>query len=692
MLTALLLIAAALAAPDLRVRDASASLPDSGAVAAVSDTSLHAVSRTPDQFEPVVTFPPVHVDATLARARRRAPTAFVTTLRAQDGTRATASLADALVEAAGVRVTQYGGMGAFSAMSLRGAPPGHVTVLLDGVPLTSAARGVVDLASLPATAISSIEVYRGATPASLGSPTPGGAVNLLTRASPGMREVRVANGSFGTGEAQASLGAQRGAWSLLAHGGWQGSDGDFLYEDDNGTPLQPADDGISTRQNARFDAATGLLRGGYAPHDRLQGSARVEYFHRAQGVPGTGANPALHAHYESERWVGAGQLRTSPDEDIPSAEWRGYGTWQLDQLQDQQSELGLGALDTDERFGDLGTQLELVSPSRWEAFSLRAGGALRAEGCEPAAPTANLPDPPKSTRDSRSAWFGAQWGAPESRLLLVAGHRWDHQHEVLHDTRSTGALRTRETERTLEAPQAGARASVGWGLELRGNWSRGSRSPDFDELFGIDGFVTGNPTLVPEHSESWDAGFAWAWQGSGARLSLEWSHHATHAEQLIVYERNSPRGARPGNVGAARLFGEETGLRAAWNGLELSSSTSWLSATDRSDIVFYYGKRLPQRAERQSYARLTWERAGWVVSGDVEYIGDMYHDRANLQYEPERTLYGASLGRRIGRATLLAEGRNLGDVLAEDVAGFPLPGRLLLLSLALDLGGGAPPP
>jgi iron complex outermembrane receptor protein len=583
-------------------------------------------------------------------------------------------------------------MGAFSAMSLRGAPPGHVTVLLDGVPLTSAARGVVDLGSLPATAIESIEVYRGSTPASLASPTPGGAVNLVTHASPGTREVRLASGSFRTGEAQASLGAQRGAWSVLAHGGWQGSDGDFAYEDDNGTPLEPSDDGISTRQNARFDASTALLRGGYAPGDRLQASARVEYFRRAQGVPGTGANPSLHAHFDSERWVGAGHVRTVASSGMPSAEWRGYGTWQRDRLQDRQSELGLGALDTDERFGDLGTQLELVSPSSWDAISLRAGGALRAEGAEPAAPTANLPDPPKSTRDSRSAWLGAQWGTPESRLLVTGGHRWDHQHEELHETRSTGALRTRVAERTLAAPQAGARARLGLGLELRGNWSRGSRAPDFDELFGIDGFVTGNPTLVPEHSESWDAGFAWTRAWSEARFTLEWSHHATHAEQLIVYERNTPRGARPSNVGAARLFGEETGLRAGWRGWELSASTSWLSATDRSGIVFYQGKRLPQRAERQWYGRLKWQRRGWLASGDVEYLGDIYLDRANLQHEPERTLYGASLGKRLGRATLLAEGRNLSNVLARDVAGFPLPGRMLVLALTLDFGGGGPPP
>ncbi len=692
MLTALLLISAALAAHDLRVRDAAASLPDSGAVAAVTDTLLHAVSRTPDHISPVMILPPVRVDAALARARRRAPTAFVTTLRADDGTRATASLADALVEAAGVRVTQYGGMGAFSAMSLRGAPPGHVTVLLDGVPLTSAARGVVDLAGLPATSVESIEVYRGATPASLGSPTPGGAVNLLTRASPGLRELRVSSGSFGTGEAQASVGAQRGAWSLLAHGGWQGSDGDFLYQDDNGTPLEPDDDAISTRTNARFDAATAMLRGGYAPGDRLQTSARVEYFRRGQGVPGTGSTTALDAHYDSERWVAAGEMRANAGPTRPTAEARAHVTRQRDQLRDEYGELGLGVLDTDERFADAGTQLELVSPPRWKGISLRVGGALRAEAAEPAAPTAGLPDPPKSTRDTRSAWLGAQWGTPETRLLVSAGRRWDRQAEHIRDTRSTGALRERDTERTLVAPQLGARARLAYGLELRGNWSQGSRAPEFDELFGIDGSVTGNPTLVPEHAESWDAGFAWTREWSSARLTAEWSHHATHAQDLILYERSSPRGARPVNVSAARLLGEETAIRAAWKGAELSASTSWLSATDRSGLPSYQGKRLPQRSERQSYVRLTWQRGGWLVSGDVEYLGDMYLDRANLKYEPERTLTGASLGRRIGRATLLAEGRNLGDVLAEDVAGFPLPGRMFLISMKLDLGEGVPTP
>jgi hypothetical protein len=38
------------------------------------------------------------------------------------------------------------------------------------------------------------------------------------------------------------------------------------------------------------------------------------------------------------------------------------------------------------------------------------------------------------------------------------------------------------------------------------------------------------------------------------------------------------------------------------------------------------------------------------------------------------------------------EGRNLGDQLVEDVAGFPLPGRMILFSLGLDLSGGSHAP
>ena len=687
ILTALIWIGSACASPVAVARDTSASLPDSGAVAGLSPP---AASRTPGPPAPVVVLPPVQVDAALDRARRRAPTAFVTVLGNGHESHALASLDQTLIEAAGVRVTQYGGMGAFSTMSLRGAPPGHVSVLLDGVPLTSAAHGLVDLASLPATAVDVVEVYRGAAPVSLASPTPGGAVNLVTKAASDTRALSVAAGSFGTGEAQGTFGATHGPWSMLAHGGWQGSDGDYRYHDDNGTPLNPDDDTIAHRANARFDAASALVRGGYAPGDHVQASTHVEYFRRGQGVPGPGATPALTARYAEDRILAAGDARLARDRNTPALELSGSFTRQHSNLRDTNGELGYGRVDTHERFDDASATAELSSPARWKLLGLRAGGALRAETARPAAPTAGLDDPPPSHRHTNSAWLTADLHGLDDRVLLHAARRWDQQVEDILDTRSTGALREQTASRTLDAPQLGARLRVAQGLELKANWSRSARAPGFDELFGNDGSITGNPTLVPEHAESWDAGAAWTGAWGRLRGNASWAHHATDAEDLIVYERSTPRGARPVNVGAARLVGEDTEVRLGYGGVELAASTSWLSATDRSSIPFYHGRQLPQRAARQSFARLNWRSGAWRFAGDVDYLGDTYLDRANFHLAPSRTLVGAAIGRSFHALSLLVEGRNLGDQLVEDVAGFPLPGRMLLVSLTLDLSRRTP--
>ena len=84
-------------------------------------------------------------------ARRRLPTAFVTELSLGEAGRALETLSDVIGEATSVHVTQYGGLGAFSTVSLRGAPSGQVAIFLDGLPLASAAHSVVNLGDLHST-------------------------------------------------------------------------------------------------------------------------------------------------------------------------------------------------------------------------------------------------------------------------------------------------------------------------------------------------------------------------------------------------------------------------------------------------------------------------------------------------------------------------------------------------------------
>ena len=133
-----------------------------GGHAAPRDTSASARSGGGLARDTVLLLPEVRVERPriVSPARRRLPTGFVTEIQLGASGRAFETLSEALGEAAGVHVEQYGGLGAFSTMSLRGAPAGQVVVLLDGSPLSSAAHGIVSLADLPATAVERVEIYR----------------------------------------------------------------------------------------------------------------------------------------------------------------------------------------------------------------------------------------------------------------------------------------------------------------------------------------------------------------------------------------------------------------------------------------------------------------------------------------------------------------------------------------------------
>ena len=61
-----------------------------------------------------------------------------------------------------------------------------------------------------------------------------------------------------------------------------------------------------------------------------------------------------------------------------------------------------------------------------------------------------------------------------------------------------------------------------------------------------------------------------------------------------------------------------------------------------------------------------------------------FEDRINFRRVPARTLLGASLSSRMGRARMTIEGKNLADRVVEDVGGFPLPGRSLFVAIETD--------
>ncbi|HEY3352523.1 MAG TPA: TonB-dependent receptor plug domain-containing protein, partial [Polyangia bacterium] len=140
------------------------------------------------------------------------------------------SVAELIATAPGVAVSQYGGLGQLTTVSLRGSSAAQVQVLLDGLPLNTAAGGGVDLARIPRAWIERIEVVRGAEGAVYGAGTLGGVVNIVTRrAAAGAWSAEATAGSFRTfaGSADGAVGGER--WGLLGAAAVEDTSGRFDY-------------------------------------------------------------------------------------------------------------------------------------------------------------------------------------------------------------------------------------------------------------------------------------------------------------------------------------------------------------------------------------------------------------------------------------------------------------------------------
>jgi iron complex outermembrane receptor protein len=561
-----------------------------------------------------------------------------------------------------------------------------VSIYLDGVPLSSAAHGVVNLADLPVADLERIEVYRGAAPLGFGAATPGGAVNLVSSDDPRSRTLRIALGSFGTGEARGTLGGARGALSWLANAGWQGSRGDFEFLSDNGTPQNPADDAVVKRVNDRYDATSVLARAAWSPRPGVRASLRTEGFHRAQGIPGLGTIQAPNPRLALDRGLVALDGAFAPRECLPGVSLAVHGSRERSRFRDPEGELGLGRQDGRTRFADDGGSIDVTTPAAWAPVAIEAGVAARHERAIVPPPTLGQVLPPESRRTTQGLHASLQLRLANGALVLHGATREDRQRDRLHATIVGGVPLSLAVDRTLDSPQAGARLRLPLALEARGGWSRSARAPEFGELFGDQAVVAANPRLLPERGEGWDAGLAWRLARGSLAASAEWTRWSQRTRDLIAYVPAAGRTVRATNFSRAELDGDEGVVTLAWRALAASGSLAWTRAvqSDRGNI--YFGRRLPLRPARQASARLDARHGAWRAGADLLYLGEDWLDPINFRRLAPRTLVGATLSLGWRRLRWTLEGKNLGDRRVQDVAGYPLPGRALFAACEARFG------
>jgi iron complex outermembrane receptor protein len=662
---------------------------------AVIGTGLLLVAAAPraDDEPPAgaVVLPEVEVTAEpVTEAERRAPTAFVSEVDVGSRNRALDTTADALAESAGVQVQRFGGLGAFSTISIRGSSANQVPVYLDGVPLSQSQDQTVDLSTLPLGSLERIEVYRGIVPVGFGGGGIGGVVNLVTRppsATPAT-ELEAGYGSFETRQAVATHTRRAGGFDLLGHVAYLGSKGNFTYFDDNGTPDNPTDDGEVTRINNQFDAVGGLARVSRALGDGLRVDGTQELFYRTQGVPGPASTQFSEPSLEALRSLT--YLRLTASELAGGAvDTSGtlYGVYNLQRFSSPPEDFG--PYDTDNQTGVVGGSNTGTWYTPWQQ-SLSWFDELAYEQFFPSNAFADPADGPDQTRLRLTLAAQDEVRLFDERLLLVPSLRYEHLRDDFSgvDLANQPDTPPSTTDHDLFSPSFGAMLRVAPWASLRGNVGLYQRAPNFAELFGNSGSVLGNADLQPETGLNADLGATASWNAWGwlDRALLELAFFNTDYDDLIVFQAVSPEQFRPVNIGSALVRGVElSAAGAAFHHLGLQLNYTHQHSEDRSGD-FTDGNQLPLRPADELFVRAeafvdwgsTWYEYTFV-SSDPTSVG-------NFVTVPSRSIHtvGAAV-QPLDWLSLQFEAANITDADIRDLGDFPLPGLTLFGSITVTL-------
>lgn len=180
----------------------------------------------------------------------------------------TTGIADALKYFAGVQIKDYGGLGGLKTINVRSLGAQHVGIYIDGIRITNAQNGTVDLGKFSLSTLESVSLYNANKLDMCQSPSEyasGATVYMRTRQPLSDSLVLVTKtGSFNTYSGRINAQFNRHGWKGFIEGEYLDSKGNYKFR-----YKSQYEDTVGHRRNSditysRIEAA--LFRGGFSSH------------------------------------------------------------------------------------------------------------------------------------------------------------------------------------------------------------------------------------------------------------------------------------------------------------------------------------------------------------------------------------------------------------------------------------------
>lgn len=509
---------------------------------------------------------------------------------------------DALREVPGVQVTQSGGPGTETDVSIRGSSSAQVLTLLDGVEVNNGGSGEYDYANLTTANASRIEVIRGAGGSLYGSSAIGGVINQITEEGTGAPKYSLLSDG-GNWDTERQVATASGALDRL------GYSGSVSYYSTSGfQPVNSDNDNLSLTSRLDYHLTDDTVLRAFARYTFADvGLAESNNF-----LPGNPLDSSTHQR--TEFMLYKGEIDSHITDKLLV---RTFGSFVRDEIRlNKVPSPGIMSTESVDVPDEIwGYNAEAVYT--WcEGFDTLAGFDFK-------------------YRWGRDGDFSSSSFAPLSTSVF-SYHREEYAGYMQQQGRFfDGHLLVTGGFRVDGNSQFGTEVSPAWsvalpfdqyGVTLRGSYAEGFQAPSFDNLY-FPGF--GNPNLKATTSSEYDGGIE---KRFGEFASITTTYFSRRGHNLVVAAPctigpGCPDGSLAANVGRQDVQGVEV-VPAVYpiKGLSLSGSFTALDSTHRPLIATLQPVREPKHS---ASAVAQYKRQDIFARGDqftsalsYQFVGD----------------------------------------------------------------------
>ncbi|MDP8263790.1 MAG: TonB-dependent receptor [Candidatus Ancaeobacter aquaticus] len=509
------------------------------------------------------------------------------------------SVEDVLRQSSDVRVSNFGGVGSPTSISIRGTNSNQSLYMIDGRPINSVNNGGFDFSKLPVESVDQIEIIRGPGSSLYGSNALGGVINIISKKpisdKPTVR-TKTSYGGYNTVYQSGEHGWNLGKYGYYVSGNYIATDG--------------------YRTNGDYRGYNVSASAFFEPFDTFKMDYSFIYHQDNIGVPGPRPQEGVPAQYgtseitsyvdrnKSRDFFSALKVTADPHEKVRVTS-RFY--YDFSKLRSNQRFAGLDpttfvgiTVDNDNTFDTyaIGTDFQ-VDLELFEGNTFSTGVDIRRESLRAWTKQYNLGTGDILTESywkphvlKRGVWLQDQWQIGE-KLWVQAAIRYDW-HTYFHSKWN---------------PSAGLVYHITPTTQFKFSGGQSFRAPTFNDLFWP---VGGNRDLQPEKGYSGEWGIDQ--QLCDKKVNVHAGIVAWYIRDKIQWFPDTRTGNwTPQNMNGQRLVGLE--LAMTWKPIEklkLYCGYNWYRSRQvNSEITFSNG--LITRTEN------VWRRAAFIPKHQIHF-------------------------------------------------------------------------